>query len=156
MFNFHTSATAEGKALIEIKRGVEAVFGFVAVDFVRNYPRWSPEIEWVEAVSDGPMQSGYRIRQHRADSPSDAESVLMITEILPNRHFSYKGLNDPYSGDYYFEQTPETKDTQLTFSFRLEEIEVVMRPFSKLIRTAIQEGVTRTVTNIKSLVEAEA
>jgi hypothetical protein len=30
-----------------------------------------------------------------------------------------------------------------------------MRPFEKLIRSAVQEGATRVVRNIKGLVEAE-
>jgi len=43
----------------------------------------------------------------------------------------------------------------LTFRFQLDDIELAMRPFLKLIRAAIQEGVTQTVTNIKELMETD-
>jgi len=32
------------QASTDIGRPVDAVFRFVAVDFFRNYPRWSPEV----------------------------------------------------------------------------------------------------------------
>jgi len=40
----------------------------------------------------------------------------------------------------------------LTFRFELTEIEVFMRPFQKLIRTAIEDGAENTVENIKNLI----
>ena len=40
----------------------------------------------------------------------------------------------------------------MTFRFELLELEIFMRPFEKLIRSAIEEGAENTVENIKNLV----
>ncbi len=50
------------------------------------------------------------------------------------------------------ESDEENKSTRLTFRFELTEIEVFMRPFQKLIRTAIEDGAENTVENIKNLI----
>ncbi|MGR9107495.1 MAG: SRPBCC family protein [Gammaproteobacteria bacterium] len=156
MWSFHTENSAKAEATITINRGIDRVFTFVATEFVRNYPRWSPEVDQVTAVSEGPMRVDYRIRQRRADRTDDVESVLRITMFEPPSAFSYESLSDPYHGHYFFSGLPQLKGTTMTFEFQLDDIELVMRPFIKLIRTAMQEGVTKTVTNIKELVEAEA
>jgi hypothetical protein len=46
------------------------------------------------------------------------------------------------------------KSSELVFTFELTEIQMVMRPFEKLIRVVIQEGAERTVRNLKRLTEA--
>jgi len=38
----------------------------------------------------------------------------------------------------------------------LRRLDLMMRPFEKLIRIAIQDGAERTVRNLKRLIEAEA
>jgi len=55
---------------------------------------------------------------------------------------------------YLLESDEENKSTRLTFRFELTEIEVFMRPFQKLIRTAIEDGAENTVENIKNLIVA--
>ena len=155
MWSFHTENSAKAEATITIKREIWKVFTFVATDFVSNYPRWSPEVEQVTAVSDGPMRVDYRIQQRRADRTDDVESLLRITMFEPPSLFSYESLSEPYHGQYAFSDLPQSQGTELKFQFQLDDIELVMRPFIKLIRTAMQEGVTQTVTNIKELVETE-
>jgi hypothetical protein len=46
------------------------------------------------------------------------------------------------------------KSSELVFTFELTEIQMVMRPFEKLIRVVIQDGADRTVRNLKRLTEA--
>jgi hypothetical protein len=55
--------------------------------------------------------------------------------------------------DYQFDAA--SQHTRLTFTFELRRIDLIMRPFEKLIRTAVQEGAERTVRNLKRLIEAE-
>jgi hypothetical protein len=43
----------------------------------------------------------------------------------------------------------------LTFTFELQRLDMMMRPFEKLIRTAVQHGAQRTVRNLKQLIETE-
>jgi hypothetical protein len=44
----------------------------------------------------------------------------------------------------------------LTFTFEFPELELMLRPFEKLVRVAVQDGAERTVRNIKGLLEKEA
>jgi 6-pyruvoyl-tetrahydropterin synthase len=67
----------------------------------------------------------------------------------------FKGLTEPYSHSYLLESSEQNQSTRLTFRFELSEIEVFMRPFQKLIRSAIEEGAENTVENIKNLIIAE-
>ncbi len=43
--------------------------------------------------------------------------------------------------------------TKIAFSFELEELDLTMRPFQKLIRAALQEGAAQTMEDLKSLLE---
>jgi hypothetical protein len=66
----------------------------------------------------------------------------------------FKGVTEPYIHSYLLESDEENQSTRLTFRFELTEIDVFMRPFQKLIRSAIEDGAENTVENIKSLIVA--
>ena len=53
------------------------------------------------------------------------------------------------------ESSGSQQPTRLTFRFELLELEVFMRPFQKLIRSAIEDGTETTVENIKNLITTE-
>jgi len=65
----------------------------------------------------------------------------------------FKGITEPYVHSYFLEGSDQ-KSTRLTFRFELPEIDVFMRPFQKLIRSAIEDGAENTVENIKNLLTA--
>lgn len=155
MWSFHTESSAKAEATITINQESEKVFDFVASDFVSNYPRWAPEIELVTARSEGPIRVDYRLSLRRAETTDETEYFLRVTIFEPPTRFSYESLSEPYHGHYFFSDLEQALTTQLTFEFQLDEIELAMRPFIKLIRNAIQEGVTQTVSNIKQLVETQ-
>jgi hypothetical protein len=46
--------------------------------------------------------------------------------------------------------------TRLTFVFELRRIDLLMRPFERRIRAAVQNGAERVVHSIKDLVERES
>jgi hypothetical protein len=48
-----------------------------------------------------------------------------------------------------------SQHTRLTFTFELRRIDLMMRPFEKLIRVAVQDGAERTVRNLKRLIETD-
>lgn len=155
IFSLLNNSSAKGEASIEINQPPKQVFQFVAVDFLWNYPRWTPEIESVDSISDGPMQVGYQIRQHRTDADREKETILTVTDLQPLTSFSYQGQPEPHKCDYLFNETTVNSTTKLTFRFRLDDVEIVIRPFIKLIRSAVQERVDQTVGNIKKLIEDE-
>ncbi len=143
------TATADVPVFDEIDR----VYQFVALDFVTNYPRWSPEVVRLEPLSVGPVRVGFQARQVRVDQGHKSESVFEVAELEPLRRVCFKGVSAPYCSIYEFDDRSST--TWLTFTFELQELEPRIRPFEKLVRIALQDGVKRTVRKLKMLIEKE-
>ena len=143
------------KASTIIRKPVEDVFHFVADGFFENYPKWSPEVVELKALSEGPLNVGSVARQVRIDHGHRSESTFKVTEFQPNRRISFSGVSNPYRCAYEFENPINMPglSTRVAFTFELSELEMFMRPFEKLIRAAVQEGVERTVKNLKGLIE---
>lgn len=129
------------------------VYGFVVEDFVRNYPRWSPEVQRLRPLTDGPLDLGWTAHQVRIDQGRRTETDFRVIALDPQRCVCFKGIKDPFVIDYRFD--PQGQNTQLTFSFELARLGFALRPFEKLIRFAVQDGTERVVRNLKALVERE-
>jgi len=69
--------------------------------------------------------------------------------------FAIAGVSEPFNSSYTLEAAGDER-TKLAFSFELEELDLAMRPFQKLIRAALQEGAAQTVENLKTLLESPA
>ena len=136
-----------------IARPAEQVFNFVAVDFLRNYKRWSPEVVSLEPLSQGPVRVGTTCRQVRIDQGRRTESTFRVSRFEPQKRVDFEGTSNPFRVSYQL--TPTAEKTRLTFTFELSRLEFFMRPFEKLIRIAMAEGAERVVRNIKGLVETE-
>jgi hypothetical protein len=141
------------QASIEIERPQAAVYAFIAEEFERNYPRWSPEVKHLQMVTKGPVRVGSIARQVRVDQGRRTESTFKITEMQPPRRLTFQGTSFPFLVDYRFDAASE--HTSLTFTFELRRLDLMMRPFEKLIRVAVQDGAERTVRNLKRLIESE-
>jgi hypothetical protein len=129
------------------------VFGFVVEDFLRNYPRWSPEVQSLQAITQGPIRIGWVGRQIRVDQGRRTDSRFRVVALEPGRLVSFKGTTDPYVIEYRFE--PIGEHTRLTFVFELAQLNLALRPFEKLIRMAAQDGAERVIHNLKGLIEAD-
>ncbi len=136
-----------------IARPAEQVFDFVAVDFLKNYQRWSPEVVSLEPRSQGPVRVGTTCRQVRIDQGRRTESTFRVSRLEPGRHVEFEGTSNPFRVSYQLDPTAEK--TRLTFTFELSRLEFFMRPFEKLIRIAMAEGAESVVRNIKRLIETE-
>jgi hypothetical protein len=142
------------QASVEIERSPETVYRFMAEDFERNYPRWSPEVKALEIQSQGPLRVGTKAKQVRVDQGRRTESVFQITQMEPAQRLTFEGQSPSFWVDYRFE--PNSGDrTRLTFTFELRRLELMMRPFEKLIQQAVQLGARRNVNNLKRLIEAD-
>lgn len=143
----------KAQASIEIERPPDAVYAFIAEGFEHNYPRWSPEVKDLRLISKGPMRVGTLARQVRVDQGRRTESTFKITKMQPGERLTFQGTSFPFLVDYRFDAA--VQHTRLTFTFELRRIDLMMRPFEKLIRAAVQDGAERTVRNLKRLIEAE-
>ena len=81
---------------------------------------------------------------------SIANSTFEVTDISAPQRIEIKGKSEPFSSAYEFAKETDAS-TRLAFTFELKELDLVMRPFQKLIKIALQEGAVQTVENIKQL-----
>ena len=152
------SLMAKAQASIVIARPAEAIYEFIADDFARNYKRWSPEVQRLELLTPGPLRVGSRARQVRVDQGRRTETTFRVRALERPRRLCFAETRDQFRIDYVLERVhdkPNGDFSRLTFGFQLTRVELYMRPFEKLIRSTVQEGATRTVDNVKRLVEAE-
>ena len=132
----------------------QIVYDFIAVDFARNYRRWSPEVQRLDMLTPGPLRVGSRARQVRFDQGRLSDHTFRVVAMEPPRRVSFAESADRFRIEYRME--PVEEQTRLTFLFELRRVEFYMRPFEKLIGVAIQEGAVRVVGNIKRLIELES
>jgi uncharacterized protein YndB with AHSA1/START domain len=67
-----------------IDRPPAEVFRFIAVDHVRNHPRWDPKME-LEQLTDGPIRVGTVIRRRGTHTGAPVEGTMEIVEFVPDR-----------------------------------------------------------------------
>jgi len=138
---------------ILVRRPVEAVFLFVAVDFFSNYRKWSPEVTELEKISAGPMGLGTTGRQVRFDAGKRTEVRFRVTCYQSNRRLSFASISKPhFRVDYVFE--PVAAGTRLTFRFELNPA-LYMLPFGRIIRDTVERGGQRVVSNLKAILETD-
>lgn len=155
MFGLNKDTPVVGKADILIKYPCEDIFNFVGANFVKNYPRWSPEVVDLELLTDGPVNVGTMCRQVRVDQGRRSESTFKVTIFQPGKRVCFEGITNPFRCDYVLEPSNPESSSRISFTFELMSLEIFMRPFEKLIRIAVQDGTEKTVGNIKKLIETE-
>ena len=155
MFGLNKDTPVVGKADIRVQSSCKEVFSFVGANFIKNYPKWSPEVVDLESLTDGAVKVGTMCRQVRVDQGRRSESTFKVTIFQPGKRICFEGVSNPYRCDYVLETDKTKSASQIHFTFELLSLEVFMRPFEKLIRMAVQEGTEKTVRNIKKLVESK-
>lgn len=130
----------------------ESVFSIVADDFIRNYPRWSPEVQRLGLLTPGPLRVGSRVRQIRIDQGRRSEAIFRVVALEPPNRVGFAEVSQRFHIEYRMQAQGERTRLHLAFELRLD---LYMRPFEKLIRAVAQEGAERVARNIKGLVERE-
>jgi Polyketide cyclase / dehydrase and lipid transport len=150
-FSLGSNKPVSGQACVLIEIDAKEVFTFVAENFFLNYPKWATDVVELEPLDGNQIFVGAKGRQVRKDNEALIESIFAIIKYDPYTIFALQGLDAPYRQTYSIEKKALRKNTELTFSFELLEIEIFMRPFEKLIRVAIEDGAEAAVENIKNL-----
>jgi hypothetical protein len=144
------SGQAEGLVSCSASR----VFDYIATQFFDNYPKWCPQVVELEQLSAPPVGVGSRGRQVTRDRGIDSESTFEVTRFEAPEKLEIKGATEPFRSSYEIQREGEGS-TRVSFTFELEELDLVMRPFQKLIRVALQDGAVQTIENIKKLLEEQ-
>jgi hypothetical protein len=154
MLGLGAAKPVSGQAEDLVKCSTTKVFDFVAHHFFDNYPQWCPQVVELEQLSDSHISVGCRGRQVTRDRGIDSESIFEVTQFDDPQKLEIKGSSEPFRSCYEFHREGDDA-TRVSFTFELEELELVMRPFQKLIRVALQDGATQTIENIKRLLEEQ-
>lgn len=130
-------------------RSIDKVFQFIAVEHVRNHPRWDPEMK-LEKVTDGPIGVGTVILRINSHSGTPVEGTMEVTEFEPNRSM----------GVVIRDGGAETR-ARMTFEALGEEQTVVttyveIPGLDESTDTApLAKAIGRSIHNRKELIEAE-
>jgi hypothetical protein len=151
MLGFTGSGPLVGQAQDVVSCPASTAFHVVAKCFFDNYPTWCPQVVELEQLSPPPIGPGTRGRQVTRDRGIDSEALFDVTKFSPEADFEITGTTEPFRSTYTFEKSDG--GTVISFAFELKEIDLVMRPFQKLIKTALQDGASQTIENIKKLLE---
>ncbi len=154
-FPFDSSSPVVGEASIDINKSIHDVFAYVGEHFFDNYPKWAVEVVEFEPLDSDSVFIGAKAKQVRKDNGAKTESIFEITDYQPDQKLAFQGVGAPYRHSYLLETDKPNSSTHLTFRFELLELDVFMRPFQKLIRSAIEDGAENTVENIKNLIAVE-
>ncbi|MBK7365920.1 MAG: SRPBCC family protein [Nitrosomonas sp.] len=155
MLNLGSTEPVIGSASTIVECTASELFKYIGENLFQNYPQWSPEVKELEKITAGPVQCGTIGWQVRVDQGRRSESRFKISDFIPGKRLTFSGISDPYRCSYELQAGDLDNSTKLIFTFELLELLVIMRPFEGLIRASIKDGVTRTVQNIKRLVETE-
>jgi len=152
MLGIGEAKPVSGTAEEVVECSIEKAYDFIGHSFFENYPKWCPQVVELEQLSPPPIKEGVKGRQVTRDRGIDSESTFEVATFSPSNLLEIKGETEPFRSAYQLAPA-DNGSTKLTFTFELKEIDLVMRPFQKLIRTALQEGAIQTVENIKRLLE---
>lgn len=151
MLGLASSGPIQGRSESLVKCSLADAYNIIAHCFFENYQKWCPQVVELEQLSQPPMQLGSKGRQVTRDRGIDSEALFDVTKFAPQTELEITGATEPFRSSYQFDRKGD--DTQITFIFELKEIDLVMRPFQKLIKTALQDGAEQTAENIKNLLE---
>ena len=151
MLGLASSGPVQGRSESLVKCSITDAYHVIANCFFENYQKWCPQVVELEQLSQPPMQLGTKGGQVTRDRGIDSESLFDVTKFAPSTELEITGSTEPFRSAYQFDATGD--GTQITFTFELKEIDLVMRPFQKLIKTALQDGAEQTAENIKNLLE---
>jgi hypothetical protein len=138
------------ESTVAVPLAQEKVFIFIAHEFHQNYQKWMADVVELQPLDGVPVTRGSKVRQVQLENDVKIISTFEITELEPCSRFSFTGLDQPYRQIYSINAIEASK-TNITFRFELLEVEMFMRPFAKLIRAAMVEGVESTVETLNEL-----
>ena len=151
MLGLTSSGPVQGRAESTVKCGISDAYERIARRFFDNYQKWCPQVVELEQISPPPIQLGTKGRQVTRDRGIDSEQLFDVTQFSSNAELEITGSSEPFRSHYEF--ITKGNETQITFIFELKEIDLMMRPFQKLLKTALQDGAEQTAENIKALLE---
>lgn len=133
---------------IDIDRPVATVWWFVAVEHIRNHPRWDPDVK-LEQVSDAPIAVGTVVKRTISRLGRVTEGSMECVVFDPEhaiRFAIHDGPTEMMGGVDFVAMAPDR--THITIWADIPGID-------ETVADAIRSLMYRSVTNIKRLIESE-
>lgn len=131
-----------------VRRPIDDVWRWYAVEHVRNHPRWDPDM-LLEQITPGGMGLGTRIRRRNTRWGAPVDGEMVITEWQPERSLRthIRDANMEINGGATFEALAPD-ETLLTITIDVPGLDPGRGDM-------MRERLDRTVANIKELIESE-
>jgi hypothetical protein len=94
MFGLYKDTPVVGRAGTLVERSSKDISNYVGANFIKNYPKWSPEVIDLELLTDGPVTVETMCRQVRVDQGKRSESTFKVTVFQPSKFMQRKKLSD--------------------------------------------------------------
>jgi uncharacterized glyoxalase superfamily protein PhnB/uncharacterized protein YndB with AHSA1/START domain len=129
-----------------INRPPAVVFRFIAVEHVKNHPRWDPKME-LQQLTEGPIGVGTVIRRRQTHTGAPVEGTMEVVEFVPDHAFGMTIIDGATTMHSRMLFQPEADDrTRIIASLDIPSMAETMDP------SPIQHSLHRT----KELIESEA
>ena len=102
------------KETVYIDAPVETVFT-ITTDF-DHAPLIMENVVKTEKLTEGPMQVGTRVKEVRNIRGKEAETVLVISEFIPNQKYTVKSENFGMTVEYHYHFMAKENGTTVDFN----------------------------------------
>ena len=102
------------KETVYIDAPVETVFA-ITTDF-DHAPLIMENVVKTEKLTEGPMQVGTRVKEVRNIRGKEAETVLVISELIPNQKYTVKSENFGMTVEYHYRFMAKENGTTVDFN----------------------------------------
>lgn len=90
---------------VTVKKPVQDVFKYIAVDYAQNHPKWDPKVVSTEVTSKGPLAAGSTGKEMRKRGSQTQTYMWQVTEFEANKKLTFKTTSGPaqFSSSYLFQ-----------------------------------------------------
>ena len=139
---------------VTIRRPVPEVFDFVATNYLRNHPRWEPEVLEVSPLTEGPMRVGSRVRMVRKDFGKVTETTNEVTELVPDRRIAFRHADGPMDFELSFTLAPVATGTRFRADVAAQP-HGAMRLLTPVFKLRMPRTGARITAHLRDLIESE-
>lgn len=134
----------EISASVIINRSPSDVFASL-ID-LKKWPEWGGNLVSMEQISAGSLQVGSQIRQVTKGARKSSESILEVTEYVPDQGFGIKGRN--LDGAFRLEQVEA--GTRLNAHFEVEADGLMALMYKLMLKRFVMSDLRKFKTMIES------
>ena len=140
------------KESIEIKRPVDKVFTYTTD--AKSWPKWQPFPE-AEQTSQGTMGVGATTRGTIRMMGLTMKWTAKVTEYEPNRKFGKDIICSAITNEQHNTYDPIEGGTKFTIVYNMK-VGGAMKLFSPMIVSSTRKALKQALSNLKSVLEAQA